>query len=268
MKLRYILLAIFSLRACDARASNVSSVSINVLAVFDTSVQQATVSVKSNVAGAKVFIDSLFFGTAPLDSVKIIKGNHILWVVHPDERSWYHTTIVDTLYVSNIEHIERLINFPSIYHITSEPYGATVYCNDSVIGITPFILSTISDQQSIKLSKDGFEDVSIPLNLTTGKIHAVLQPLHGRQTEPSTLYLSGEPLKSSLPLYITTTATVVTGISTAFFKIKADNLYAEYKRVGDHTTLDRVQTYDTISGITLAACELNILILTYLLLSR
>ena len=39
------------------------------------------------------------------------------------------------------DRIERTIHFPSVYHITSDPYGARVKYNDAIVGETLYDLS-------------------------------------------------------------------------------------------------------------------------------
>ncbi|MBI5215484.1 MAG: PEGA domain-containing protein [Ignavibacteriae bacterium] len=73
---------------------------------------------------------------------------------------------------------------------------------------------------------------------------------------------------NNLPLYLTSSAAIVSGAVAAFFKIKADNLYDEFERTGDQSALDKVKTYDTVSGIALGVCEINLGLLTYFLLSK
>ncbi|MBI3194510.1 MAG: PEGA domain-containing protein, partial [Ignavibacteriae bacterium] len=71
-----------------------------------------------------------------------------------------------------------------------------------------------------------------------------------------------------VPLYLTSSAAVVSGAVAAYFKIQADNLYDEFERTGDQSALDNVKTYDTVSGIALGVCEINLGLLTYFLLTR
>jgi hypothetical protein len=84
---------------------------------------------------------------------------------------------------------------------------------------------------------------------------------------PARALANGLP-SNNLPLYLTSSAAVVSGAVAAYFKIKADNLYDEFERTGDNSALDDVKTYDTVSGIALGVCEINLGLLTYLLLSK
>ncbi len=80
--------------------------------------------------------------------------------------------------------------------------------------------------------------------------------------------LEGKVVPNNLPLYLTTAGAIIGGGVAAYFKIQADKEYDDYQYTGDQASLDRVKRYDTISGIALAACEINLAALTYFLLSR
>ena len=83
-----------------------------------------------------------------------------------------------------------------------------------------------------------------------------------------TTALEGKVVSSNVPLYLTTAGAIVCGSLAAYFKLQADKEYDDYQYTGDQETLKRVKRNDTISGIALVACEINLVALTYFLLSR
>ncbi len=83
-----------------------------------------------------------------------------------------------------------------------------------------------------------------------------------------TTALEGKVVPSTVPLYLTTAGAIVCGSLAAYFKLQADKEYDDYQYTGDQESLKRVKRNDTISGIALVACEINLVALTYLLLSR
>ncbi len=50
---------------------------------------------------------------------------------------------------------------------------------------------------------------------------------------------------------------MVLGAVTAYFKLKADDKFDEYKYSGDKKFLDETNRFDTISGISLALFQIN-----------
>ena len=233
-----------------------------------TQFSHALLTVRSSLPGVRVFIDTFALGTVPLDTVAIDTGGHILHFVHPDGNQWLYPAMTETLIVHPSEHIERTVHFMELYSVTSEPYGATVQWNDSVLGQTPLRIPLPSSHPVIMLSKDGFQKETVPLSSDVRNMHVVLHPLTGGMGSASSLYLTQQQSKNSMPLYLATGATVLTGAAAAYFKIKADNAYLDFRRNGDQSSLDQVHKFDTLSGVSLVVSELNLLLLTYLLLSR
>jgi hypothetical protein len=228
----------------------------------------ATLSVQSNISGAQVYIDTLFAGVTPLEQRVLEEGTHIVRYVYPDSRSWNHTAIIETLAVRSVEAIHRRIIFPVVYHITSEPYGATVHLNDSLIGTTPLFCAFTPVKGMITLSKEGYAEATVTLSADGGDVYALLhrntQEMNGERSP----FLSDGGTKNMRPVILTAGAAVLTGAASAYFKIKADGYYNDYRVNGDPGTLDRVRRLDTAAGITLFASEMSLLALSYLLLSR
>ena len=234
-----------------------------------TIVLRATISIHSATEGVRVYIDSQFVGTVPFDSLSIAAGLHVLRFVHPQTVQWLRTTIEETLSLHAREHISRTIVFPETSFIISEPYGAIVRINGTIVGETPLYFSQNEILTFVTLSKNGYCEMTIPFS---NSMSVVLQPLDSSPTAIGTTtmspFLSENQSKSSLPVYLTTAATIVAGAAAAYFKIKADNAYGDYRRNGDLNSLEIVHRNDRASGISLVICEVNLLALTYFLFSR
>lgn len=56
---------------------------------------------------------------------------------------------------------------------------------------------------------------------------------------------------------------VVLGGVSAYFKLKADDYYDDYRRTGDESLLDKTDAYDTISGISFGLLQVNFGFLIY-----
>ena len=59
---------------------------------------------------------------------------------------------------------------------------------------------------------------------------------------------------------------VALGATTAFFKLKADNRYDEYRQSGDPSLLDQTNRLDLVSGITFVALQINFGLIIYFFL--
>jgi len=225
------------------------------------------ITIHSSTDSTRVYIDSQYIGTTPLDTVRIVEGMHILRYVHPQGKLWVNGVIAETLLVHPREHLTRTAIFPEYVFITSQPYGATVRADNTVLGETPLYLPSSRTITFVTLSKAGFQETTVPAGKS---VNVQLQPQAGNAVAfgPASPFLSTNTTKTSLPIYLTTAATVVSGAAAAYFKIKADNAYGDYRQTGDEAIIDRVHQNDTIAGIALVACEVNLIALTYFLFSR
>lgn len=225
----------------------------------------ATLSVQSSTPGVRVYIDSLMIGTAPLLDVAVVRGTHVLTFVHSTTDNWFVPSVAETIAFSAGERVERNITFPSVYHVTSDPYGASVQFHDSLVGHTPLMFSTYAGKGVVTFSKNGYEDVNLPLTADGGVLHAVLVSKTGESTSA---LVNGEQMKSLTPIYLSSGAAIICGTAAAYFKIKADGYYNDYRNTGDESALQRVRKFDTISGVALVTSEISLLLLSYFLLSR
>ncbi len=235
------------------------------LDTVDVKTQKAFLSVHSRTSAVKVFIDAILVGVTPLEDVMLDTGTHILRFVHSDEPNWLMPSIIETIMVHTSENIERTAHFPLVYHITSTPYGADVCYNDSLVGQTPFILTTLSAQGLVALTKEGYDRVELPLPLDGGIVHSFLQLQSYNSVSP---LAERREVKNLTPVYITSGTAVLGGAVAAYFKIKADNYYNDYRNTGNQAALDRVKRFDTISGVALVTSEVSLFLLSYFLLSQ
>src|SRR6266850_3820464 len=98
--------------------------------------QAPILEVRTERPGVRVYADTACLGTTPIAPVRISEGIHIIHYVPPETHSWLNPAVIETLTAHAGEHLVRTVTFPFVYHITSEPYGATVRRNGSVLGLT------------------------------------------------------------------------------------------------------------------------------------
>ncbi|MDI6766256.1 MAG: PEGA domain-containing protein [Bacteroidota bacterium] len=237
-------------------------------ALSHNQLQTTTISINSNLSGVKVFVDSMLIGITPLKMTEIETGKRVLRCIHPDSKNWSITNFVETLYVRQSDQIERSIIFPSLLRISSEPYGASILIDDSISGTTPKTFLLHQKKSSIKLSKDGFETSISSIPLEGGIIHLPLTSSQLISPDSKSLYLDGRDMKNLIPIYITTSTTILSGVTAAYFKIKADRYYRNYLQTNENDKLTQVRQLDTAAGISLFVCEISIFTLSYLLLTH
>jgi hypothetical protein len=228
----------------------------------------ATISLRSQLSGIKVFVDTIFFRVIPTESQLIAEGRHIFRFIHPDSTNWLYPAITETVVIHSSEHLERTVEFPHLYYIASNPYGATVRYHNTIIGTTPLILSAIPDKNLITMSKDGFEEVITVLPTDGNEVNVVLKPLKNFSESRSSIFLRNDQENNSTPIYLSSGTAIASGVAAAYLKIRADRYYHDYRQTGDGGTLKRVRKLDIASGISLAVSEISIFTLCYLFLSR
>ncbi len=222
-------------------------------------------TVQSGSKHVLVSCDTTVLGTAPLARIPLEPGTRVLRFTRSDGKQWYSSAITETVIVHEGEEIMRQITFPVVRHVTSVPDGALVTIGDSVVGATPLFLESSSPGEMITLSREGYESILVPMN---DNVHVVLTRNESGSALNVSPYLVSDEGKNHSSLYITAGATVLTGAAAAYFKIKADSYYNDYRRSGSSSDLDNVRRFDLLSGISLAASEISFLILTYHLLSQ
>ncbi len=225
----------------------------------------SSLTVECSIPGVRVFLDSAMIGIAPLTDSLVERGSHVLRFVHPEGNNWLHPAMAETLSFEASSNMTRTCRFPAIYHITSEPSGARVLVGDSLLGATPLYTEIPAGTGVVRLSREGFVEAQVPLS--SPELFAPLSPLPGT-IPPRSPFLSYEQSKNSTPLVLAAGATVLTGAAAAYWKIRADGVYNDYQQSGDARLLDDVRRFDAYSGISLAASQISLLILSYLLFSH
>lgn len=232
------------------------------------SAEGARLTIESRTVPVLVRLDTTFLGSTPLRDLPITAGTHVLRYYLSESRSWFFPPTLDTLIVEPGSSVRRLLEPSLSYRITSEPYGATVLLGDSTVGVTPCILSTADTMGIISFSRDNYRKTEAMFSASNPNVHVILSPLPGGGSPEPFESLSTESPNKQLPIYLSTAATVITGITAVYLKMKADSYYNDYQITGNPGTLSRIRTYDTAAGIALAGTEISLLTLTFILLSR
>lgn len=224
-------------------------------------------TIHSSIAGIKVFLDSQSIGEVPIERRPVSAGLHILRTIHPSALRWPTPVMVETLLLPSAASVERTIEFPDVYYISSDPYGATVVYGDSIVGTTPLYFSANAPARFLTLRKDGFEEAVMMLPSQGGSMYTNLHQKAGSGYRDSPLMVSGEQTKSLVPILLVSGTAIMAGRTAAYFKIQADKKYDEYRSTGNPAALDHVHELDTYSAVALVTCQLSIIALSYILFS-
>ena len=150
--------------------------------------ERALLTIRAADSSLPVYLDSVLVGRTPVDSLPIATGSMILRVLSSREKAWTGPVLVETLMVRSGDHVLRDIAAAGIRRITTEPFGASVFAGDSLLGSTPLLLSPDFDGSMLRVSREGYEAAALPL---TGDLHVVLVACEGAPSP----YLFAEPAR-------------------------------------------------------------------------
>jgi len=234
------------------------------------SVEYYSISVKTNVENAEVFLDTMFIGRTPLDTYKVKEGTYDLKIINPISlKEWSNYAINKEIFVS----ADTLLNyeFSYFYFISTTPFNVKVFNNDSLLGETP--LRFYSDKMLkgfLNFNKKDYRDKVFDLSNYDFKTGLNLELLpKGSETvndlvykDRSTQFKTKRPL---LPIFGTALLTVGSGIFAINYKQSANIEYDNYLRTGNTTFLDNANNNDTVFTVSIILMQLALGGLIYFL---
>lgn len=200
--------------------------------------------INSDIEEVNIYLNDSLISLNGEVEIEIDDGEYILTAEENSEK-WNAKTFSDTIKIMGCEN--KIINyyFSSETLIETIPADAYVFANDSLIGFTP--IKVPNDFQELRISKPGFVEQKIFLNDYSPKL--VKLDFNG--------IIKSEPFVNTTMFKVLTGSAIVLGAVTAYFKLKADDKFDEYRFSGDKKFLDDTNRYDTISGISLALFQIN-----------
>ena len=230
-----------------------------------------TITIITDVDGARVYIDTIPCGLTPLSLHTVNAGVHRLKLVHPDSANWLTTNIEDSLEViPDIPQVFRF-RFERRYALTSIPTGAGVFIGDSLLGTTPLIFAPaqLPPAWSILVREIGCEPAyATDADFRRG-IFVIPLRANGSPLREDTLAGPGvRSTPSNLRLIISGGITILAGIAAAYFKTQADERNDHYAATSDPWAMAERHRLDILAGISLAVTQINLGIFTYLLISE
>jgi hypothetical protein len=235
-----------------------------------TTSSRCSLTIQSTPESARVLVDGKLVGRTPIVVDTINPGTHILILQHPDVESWFTEPASDTLHIAESEQRILRYNLHTRFFITSSPFGAEVVSGDSVVGTTPIVIGSSSVNGRLTVRKGGYEPTV--LELATSQHSVVLIPLkkvspddgHGE----SYFRESNGTELGSAGLYISGAVTLLSGVTAAYLKIKADDRYQHYLLTGNGNLLSQTHQLDTGAAVALLATQIGLGLFTYFIFSE
>ncbi len=225
-----------------------------------------SLTIETDPPGALVFLDGDSVGITPLTISTPPSGKRHLLLVPREATHWLIDPIIDTIDIDPTTTQTKRYVFSQKLLLVSTPAEAQVFLGDSLIGTTPLVVH--GGRGPLRIQKMGYADTTLDISHATRGILATSLKKVWQSTVEESIFKDSEESGSSLRLYITGVTTVLTGATSAYFKVKADNRYSQYRRTGDPNQLAEVNRLDTAAAIALAATQLSLGLFTYFLLTE
>ena len=233
---------------------------------------QPALVIRADVDSAIVILDGRRLGRTPLTIDSIAPGTHTVRLLHPDISNWMAGVLDDTLRVVQGDHKVCLYRFRKAVLFSTIPAGASVYIRDSLAGTTPLLVTDRRDGEtgSLAVSKNGYEPTSVsPWESPRGYTTLTLTPLDQHAEEESIASESAPgPRIGPARIFLSGAAMAVTGVATAYLKIKADNREALYQQTGNAALLSERNRLDRGAAVTLVLTQIGFGFFVYYLLSE
>lgn len=238
--------------------------------ITEDSVKFFKLSVISNLNDARIYSDTAFIGMTPLRNYSIKAGIHDLKIINPKTvQDWQNDNESFSIVINNDTTLN--INFRYFYFISTNPFSASVFRSDSLLGETP--LRFFSDSEikgKLLIKKKNYKDYLYDLkdyNFETGA-NLTLYP-KGLETVNDVVYKDRSTqfnTKRNLPAILATGGAALAGCFFAMnFKNDANNEYDRYLITGNETQLQNSQNNDTYFVISVVLMQAAIGGLIYFL---
>jgi len=251
---------------------------INVNLVFaqpdSTSVLDSAKSYKISIISipenAKIFLDTSYLGKTPLSNYEAKKGEYKLKVINPKSLlAWENENEVISLNLSQDTTIN--VYFKYYYYFNTDPFNASVFNNDSLLGLTPFRF--FSDDElsgNLLIKKKNYRDFVFDLKNYSFETGANINlQSKGKVNINDIVYKNrGTQFKTKRSLYTIIglgAASIVGGYFAINFKNKANEAYDSYVTSGNSAQLTESNSNDTYFVISLVLMQLAVGGLIYVL---
>lgn len=231
-----------------------------------------TVTVLTDPPGADLFIDSMYVGKSPLQSVAIQRGSHHIKAFYPSVFSWNASVTVDTLEVVGAGNFERRLVLGKVLKVQTDPSGSTVLYDGKSLGVTPLYVRGISSiAGNLIIQKSGYDSLIVPSDqIKEGFLRLQLSPASGPGANLAPGDLRGPDFVATdhWPTYVSGLTMIVSGVTSAYCKDQANKEFDKYLVSNDPASLSTTNRLDRRAAISLVICQISFVVLSYLLLSE
>ncbi len=210
-----------------------------------------------------ILLNQKSLGYTPLPVIAIPAGKYQITACHPNPYVWGNLDWQDSILVVANDTLTIRPHFKSIVTIRTVPFDAGVYLNGELLGYTPLAIPLNStSNQLLSIKKDGFQEQLI--RLSELKDHSLLLHLVRNQTNWELAQASYRHQRLMKKYYRTISyglwgLSIITGLSTVYFKDRADDYYQQYLVSGSLQLMNRnynnARRYDRYTYISLAALQ-------------
>lgn len=212
---------------------------------------KSKIVIQSDSVSVYVFINDSMISKTNYSEILLPDGEYRIKLVG-DNKIWNSNIVSDTVTLRNCETMLIKYNDSNGIYLDSNPQDAYVFSGDSLIGNTPMLINI--GYKNVTLKKSGYSDYNL-VNLTAEDHLKVNLNFIGIKKQ--------ESFFTSTAFKILAGTAIALGAASAYFKLKADNKFDEYKLSNDKSLLDETHKYDLISGISFTALQLNIGFIIY-----
>lgn len=234
--------------------------------------ETATLDVSADVDSLPVFLDNQRIGVTPLKGMLIGTGPHELAVQSPFGPVWNQPHYTSSFVAVPDQNYWFFAEFEKKISINSQPYGAQVYRDTTLIGKTP--LSVSSDVGKVLITHPGYKPYELDLREIEHLSFIVnLQPqeewiLSQKKME---WRISHRHKSRQKMMFISMGFSTIAGLFTIHFRSEGNDEYGRYLQTGVPGEMDRyykkAQEYDRLAGLSYALFELGFVLTGYYFLT-
>jgi len=259
-----LLIFMFNIFQTKSAAQNMNSVQ---------SIHSGIINVYSGDDSINIFLDGQFIGTPPIQSYHVSEGLHVLQALPANPRVWGKNVWNQDFEIKAGDSININITLPQHYYINSTPFGANIIYQDSTLGTTPhFFTLPDSSRGIIVLRKAGYLDYIIKLSNKKTNFFDVRLNLDKQSEEEKIKFSTSLQIKQKRRKILTYSVlglSVVSGLTTIYFRREADQSYQRYLSSGHPLEMDRfyneTQDFDDYAAISYGIFQVSFVTSLYLL---
>jgi len=217
----------------------------------------AALSVASDPAGYRVYLDGEFIGVTPLQNFVIRAGEHKV-VVRPHALpSWVIPDWTRTIQAAPGDTLHLDARFKRAYFIQSVPFPAQAYLDGKLLGETPLYVTLDCDEKAtVTVKKEGYLDAYALCDPSgSTRIEVTLQSVakFWKRRKARDQDISLHKMKYQRYSFLSAATSLVAGITTVLFRKEADRAYQNYLQASNPQQMNRyfadAQRYDTYSSV-------------------